>query len=251
MIPSQSKLVGRFNDFLIGVSDDLDEIEVVDEETGLDILLDLDADAAEAAEFGLPDQPRDEDGQWTAGDGGRPKVEAASKNSGVGLKSSGKNVERLQAVIDALPADHVASLAGVNIVSVGALHGLGRGAAGLYSPEDRTIRVAERAIFSDGARNIADQEGVLTHEIGHALDDARGLSRGLSTVMQADAAKLNNSEKYVAKYWLESESEWFAELYKVGHSPSKSGGFGMKQKTAERKFAGALAEMRAMLDKGR
>jgi hypothetical protein len=120
----------------------------------------------------------------------------------------------------------------------------GRQVAGLASNfgGHQVVKVADTV----NGRKVRDKTGTATHEIGHTLDNSSGhsLSRSLAPTIRKDAARMSKADAYIAAHYLKNDRELFAEVYKLTHSPSKKGAFGLGQKKAEKLFAKSIAAMR-------
>lgn len=164
-------------------------------------------------------------------------------------RASGKSAVAVQAAVDAVPEEHVrrARLSAVRVRSVDKIvQRSGHQPAGVFRQNvDGTTEI----LVADTVKGmrVKDVTGVAMHELGHALDYSTGMSSRIGSVLRSDFDRMRPEEKYLARYWGQSEKELFAEAYKLAYSPAKKGAFGMGQKRAEKVFSRSLEELRKPL----
>jgi len=176
--------------------------------------------------------------------GGSPKREVTVYGEG-----KSQNKTKISEAVQSLPDSHFKYVNDVRFTSqprikAGSSIALTNYAAGQYNSENRHIRVADEIPSKDGARRNLDVTGVTYHEVGHAIDDVRGLSRKLSDTLRADFNKMKPEEKYLARYWGQSDKELFAEAYKLAFSPAQKSAFSMGYKRAGKVFSKSIEAIR-------
>jgi hypothetical protein len=125
-------------------------------------------------------------------------------------------------------------------------------ASGFYDPQNKQIKIAETVASYPGGDPISiNVTKTVSHELGHAYDDATGAGTSLDANDVADAVRRTRgttaTERINARYFTSSSKEIFAELYALAHSPEKAEKyFGIPRARAERIWAKPLAQLRAM-----
>jgi len=265
--------------------------EEVDARYSLAYLLDRDALAArielwksggasQELPFGKydPNQPRapkgdDRGGEWVD-DPNKPQV---LRNQDDKPGSSRRWQRKMREIIDELPPEHMKLVKGVTVEVVEELLAGDNVTLGQFVSRGwplGSIKIAKAYTWgagrADGQRyrsRLSYPEATLTHEFGHAIDNAVKFREELGpSVYHKDPSMLLISsirEAYTgltpgeaknAAYYTKSRSESFAELYALGHTPrySKAKYFGgMPRDRAEKVFAKPLAEMNDLLSRAK
>lgn len=206
--------------------------------------------------FKEEDHDRAPDGKFGSGSGGGASSAAVAPQDGakrtdgseIPIHGKGPAVTAVKSYLATLPRSHLDKFSGsikVSTEKIGDFAGDSEG-VGLYDLHSRSITIAA---------GIKNQDQVVRHEMGHALDHSikiNGLppSAVFRKAAMEDAARLTPKEAERAAYWLKSRSEVFAELYSLAYSPPESGAKffgGMSRARASAVFAGALEQIKGGL----
>jgi hypothetical protein len=209
-----------------------------------------------------PNQPRDEDGEWTSDGGSGDGSESPGATGGAGQSQvnaasnvTQQAVAKAQAAIASIPAAHRELLKDVPVDILSNTDEFPehmQRASGFYDPSNRQIKIAETVASYPGGDLVSiNVAKTVSHELGHAYDDATGAANSLDARDVADSVRRTRgataTERINARYFTSSSKEMFAELYALAHSPEKAEKyFGIPRARAERIWAKPLAQMRAM-----
>ena len=202
-----------------------------------------------------PDQPRDEAGRWTS--------------SGA-YQTSGKDIASrdIQRGLSRIPEEHRELLrrrgvkfyvvdkigGGESYTDAGTVLGL------TYLGIENKVFIARTASFIWKGKEVnlplLNVEGMVVHEIGHAIDGLFGpLSSALEKYIDEDARKMTKKELQDAWYFFSNRYEKFAELYRVAYARTPRGGIaeegyrafgGMERGRAKRVFGTSLRMLKAL-----
>jgi len=199
-------------------------------------------------------------GEFAGGNSGkespRPKADAFRTDP----KTTTRDLNAVKAAINAIPEKHAAEIAQVPVTlkaevsTFGSKLGDNASAKGMFhwdgSPR---IQIAQGVPFKGTLMHFQNIEGTTVHELGHALDHARGWSMSNNSefmrLNREEMSNLSAKEKSNGAYWISDRKEMFAELYSLAHNPRVTGTAryfgGMSKARAEKVFASSLAWVRS------
>lgn len=191
-----------------------------------------------------------EGGEFAPSDGGGSSGPTGNDHRSQKIHGSGSDANKaiVREALNSLPKDHWDRAGDLTVAVVQKIGGnvLGRTSYDPVTSKVDMLKIAETYKAGDQTKKNKNIGGVALHEFGHALDRYTGWSSTLSEVLWADANKMNSSEEYLARYWLNSGKELFAEAYMLTYSKSKKGAFSMGQKRAEKVFAKSIEAIKAL-----
>lgn len=204
-----------------------------------------------------PNQPRDEEGEWSS-TGGSSTLRARPKVTGGSTRARNLVVKGVAAI----PAEHAEMISGVKVSVVDGLSSVammqGKNTIGLFDWEGGPpgeISIAEKVPVEFNGKVIGtvpvkDLPGTVVHELGHALDYKMNwrLGHAINKQVMSDIGAAGSRDIRNAAYYTAKPKEMFAELYNVAYNPSTSGSTkffgGMSRKRAETVFAKSLSTLR-------
>lgn len=206
-----------------------------------------------------PDEPRDREGQWTAGAAGGKELRVTAYD-----KQQAADIAK---ALDALPKEHKEFLTVSGLAIEGSQFPKMEGQfVGGFDTEKNSITIGAEYKIPEVIGGVEtgkflrvtpqNMTHVALHEIGHAFDWNYGggtfaASKSLAAMMKAEAKGVDRKELWPgsAKYYLGQSHETFAELYAVAFAPKNmSVDFfgGLSKPQAEKIFPKSLAALRAL-----